>query len=385
MRWLSVFVTLVAMPFGFACSDRLAGGSTGVETTNGLLAVNVTSSNGAAAGARVVARPSGWKPGQILPLDSSALEQRTDSAGNATFTNLPAGLWTLEARLSGTAVLLRDSARASATPHAMKLVPMGSLVGRTIPNTPVVLVGLSHSTKSDSNGVFRFDSLPAGIVEVRSLADGARAYPQIVSGKPVDAGNLSADPQGGTLLDDFEDGDNRHRFAMAIGRSWWYASSATGVNLAPTGASTDLSKAIATDSVTSNKYLHLSFRNDSATTPWIETGTDLVGADLSGMTALVFRIRGNVGLNVWLRVNNGTSVSGWGASIVPTSSWTEVRIPRESFASSGIPLDSATAKTLLEKVNQLAWQTNQVGWFDLDDIRFEGASPAGIWPASVMP
>jgi len=380
MRILSLLALGSALS---GCADRTAGGSTGVETTNGLLAVAIHDSMGdPVSGALVRLRPAAWKPGTALPADSARLEGWTDSLGVARFEALGSGLWRGEARKSGWSVQFLDTSLPADRARTLPLHRMGSLVGRCAPRAFVVVTGLDHSTWADANGDFRMDSLPAGLVDLRTPEDGARVYASVAPGGVRRTSPMAADPAGGTLLDDFQDGDSRMRFGPATGGGWWYVAAGTGMAVSPAGSKDNPVLAVVTDSVTGARWFGLEARRDTATWPWWETGLDFgAGADLSTATAFVFRMRSTASMNLRLRCRQGDSLAGWETILPARTSWTEVRIPVSQFRSNGAPpTASALARTAA-----LAFQTTIDGRLEVDDVRIEGASPGRIWPGLVMP
>lgn len=365
------------------CADRTAGGSTGVETTNGVLAVAVLDTAGRPlGGASVRLRPASWKPGMALPADSASLEGWTDSLGVARFVAPSSGLWRGEARMSGWSVQFLDTTCPADRLRTLGLRRMGSVTGRAAPNSFVVATGLEHSTWSDDRGDFRLDSMPAGLVDLRTPHDGARVYAVVDAGTVRRSPPMASDPLGGALLDDFQDGDSRMRFGQATGGGWWYVAAGSGMIVSPAGSAANPTLAIKTDSVTGQRWLGLEVRRDTAAYPWWEIGLDFgPGADLSMATAVAMRILNTAPVNLRLRCRLGDSLAGWETNIPAHTSWTEVRIPLSQLRGNGAPpTTSALART-----SAIALQTTLDGRLELDDVRIENAPPWKMWPGLVMP
>lgn len=381
MRSLGVLGMALSL---LGCADtRSAGGSTGVETTNGVLAVSVRDSAGSPlAGVLVRLRPASWKPGAALPSDSTQLEGWTDSLGVARFTALGSGLWRGEARGSGWSAQFLDTARPADRTRVLALQRMGSLVGRCAPRAFVVTAGLSHWTWADDHGDFRMDSLPSGLLDVRTPQDGARVYATVAAGASRKTAPMAADPADGTLVDDFQDGDSRTRFGAAAGGGWWYVSAGSGMTVLPAGSIGSPALAVATDSVTGNRWFGVDIRRDTAVWPWWETGLDFgPGADFSTATAIVLRIRSTAAVNLRLRCRLGDSLAGWETSLPARPDWTEIRVPLSQLRGKGAPpTTSALARTAA-----IAFQTTLDGRLDVDDLRIEGVPPWRMWPGLVMP
>lgn len=364
------------------CADRSAGG-TGVETTNGVFALIVRDSSGAIVeGALVRLRPADWKPGDALPLDASRLQASTDSSGRAVFQPLPAGLWRGEAIHLGRASQILDTSRPGDRSRSATLAKTGSVRGKAPAGSIVATIGLEHSTRTDSAGAWRLDSIPAGTLDIRCLSNGARVFVRLDAGASVTAPSLTADPQGSTLLDDFQDGDSRHRFGLPIGSGWWYVSAGTGMSIAPEGAREHPDRAVAADSASGARWLSVSTVDDSATWPWMEIGVNLGDADLSQVGTIVAKMRGDVAVNVSIRVFDGDSVVAWsGVQVKPNATWNDFRIPVFALRHGG----NAAVESTYRHSTAIAFQTAQAGTLAIDDLRLEGAPPWRIWPGLVMP
>lgn len=370
-----------------SCADRQAGGSTGVETTNGVMAILVHDSlDLPALAARVVARPADWQEGQPLPVDSLLLEASTDSTGKAVFRDLPAGPWRFEMSQGRWAAQFLVRPSSESVTNRIRLQRMGALRGTIAPFSRVLLVGLRHSAISDSTGAFRLDSLPPGTVDIRTPLDGARGYVNIPVAATVNAPVLRADPVGTTILDDFQDGDSRMRFAPVTGGGWWYVSAAAGMTVTPEGVTAGPYLAVLTDSVTKARTFRIEALRDTATNPWTELGFDLGSsrADLTGLGFVQARVRGSGIWSLRLRTLDAAgTVYLWQKSIRLDSSWTSWRVPVDSLVNGKLRWDAVAASTL-SKTTSFSFQTLGEGWIELDEIGLEGPSPDKIWPGVVM-
>lgn len=371
-----------------SCSERRAGGSTGVETTNGVMAILVHDSlDLPAIAARVVARPADWRNGEPLPTDSLLLEGTTDSTGKAVFDDLPAGAWRFEMIQGRWAAQFLGRSSSESVTNRIRLQRMGSLRGKVAPFSRVVLVGLRHSTVSDSMGDFRMDSLPSGTVDIRTPHDGARAYANIPVASTVNAPPLRTDPLGTTILDDFQDGDTRMRFAPVTGGGWWYVSAAAGMVITPEGVTTGPYLGVRTDSLTQERTFRIDTRRDTATNPWTEVGFDLGSsrANLTGLEALLLRARGAGTWSLRVRSLDGAgTVHLWQKSIRLDSAWTSWRLPVDSLVHGKLRWDAFAASTLA-RTTSLSLQSLEDGWIEFDEIGLDGPSPDNIWPGVVMP
>ena len=371
-----------------SCADRQAGGSTGVETTNGVMAILVHDSlDLPAVAARVVARPADWQEGEPLPVDSQLLEGRTDSAGRAVFPDLPAGPWRFEMSQGRWAAQFLGKPSSESVTNRIRLQRMGTLRGKVSPFVRVLLVGLRHSTVSDSSGAFRIDSLPPGTVDIRTPHDGARGYAGIPAAGTATAPTLRTDPPGITILDDFQDGDSRMRFAPVTGGGWWYVSAAAGMVVTPEGVTAGPYLGVLTDSVTKARTFRIQTRRDTAVNAWTELGFDLgsTRANLTGLEALLLRARGEGSWSLRIRTQDASgAVFLWQKSVRLDSTWTSWRLPADSLVYGKLAWDASAVATLT-RTSSVSLQSLGEGWIEIDEIGIEGPSPDKIWPGVVMP
>jgi hypothetical protein len=106
--------------------------------------------------------------------------------------------------------------------------------------------------------------------------------------------------------------------------------------------------------------------------------TDLFGFDARGFQSLVLKIRGERGgekLNIYL--DDGTTRRPIRAIEFPalTTSWQEIYLPLENFASQGIDLSHLDALQIVFEWEEMS------GTIYVAEIRFGGAAPAGTLPA----
>lgn len=389
MRHPCSFLAALAVLAAFvSCADRQAGGSTGVETTNGVMAILVHDSlDLPAVAARVVARPADWMEGDPLPVDSQLLEELTDSTGRAVFPDLPAGPWRFEMSQGRWAAQFLGKPSSESVTNRIRLQRMGTLRGKVSPFVRVVLVGLRHWASSDSSGSFRIDSLPPGTVDIRTPHDGARGYAGIPAAGTATAPVLRADPAGTTILDDFQDGDSRMRFAPVTGGGWWYVSAAPGMVVTPEGVTAGPYLGVITDSLTKARSFRIDTRRDTAANPWTELGFDLGSsrANFTGLQALTIRARGEGTWSLRIRTLDAAgAVFLWQKSLRLDTAWTSRKIPADSLVYGKLTWD-ATAVATLSRTTSVSLQSLGEGWIEIDELGIEGPSPDKIWPGVVMP
>jgi len=349
----------------WGCSERIAGGTTGVETTNG---IRVLRPDGApAAGIPVRLRPARWLSGQALPSDASAFSGVTDSGGRMALRLPASGRWRIEAQTQGLAAQGLDSAAGETL---LRLAPWAGLQGRSAPFDTVGLAGLDRRAVADSLGRFRFDSLPSGMLDAVGR-DGRHGWVALEPESQAQAGTLRSDDSSVLLLDDFEDGNLRHRWAARVGGGWWYATQDSGVTCLQAGVET-----LGGDS--GKDYAAAFSFATGSNSAWANFGVALGNPDtihLEGLDAVRFRARGNGRVGVYLSSPSGV-LSAW---IDLTSEWGDLRIPIDSFAiASGSP-SGATRPSILASVRNISWQFVADGEIHLDDISLEGATARSAW------
>lgn len=368
VRLLGLTVSVMALA---GCSERVAGGTTGVETTNG---IRVMRPDGTPAiGVPVRLRPARWLSGEALPFDTAFLSGITGSDGRMVSRVPLSGIWRAE---TSTPDLAAQGLDSGAGETVLRLAAFAGLTGRSVPNDTVRLAGLDRRTVADNSGRFRFDALPAGVLDAVG-SDGRHGWVTLEPEESASAGILRQDSAGTLLLEDFEDGDLRHRWAPRTGGGWWYATQDSGVSNTKSG--------IETLGGDSGKAYTASFTFDPARSyAWANVGVSLGGPDtihLEGLAAVSFRARGSGRVAVNLAAPTGR-LDAW-VDLSPT--WQTVHISIDSFAIGSGSSASATRASILASASNLSWQLLASGEIHLDDIRLEGVTAQTAWRLSSEP
>lgn len=262
--------------------------------------------------------------------------------------------------------------------------------GSTLPGDTVVSLTQGRRTVADARGFFLLDSLRQGVHALYGRVSKGRAYVVVTRNAFVASGPLLPEAAGEVLLDDFEDGDSRHRYGAWTGNGWWWIAADSTVTLSPEGVGATPAKAVIMDSA-GNRVLRLaaSFPGRRPT-EWAETGIHLdTGAvDLSSLVSVRFRAKGSGTLTVRL-VGAGT-VAGQSlearTELLPQ--WQDFELPVDSFqlpAWSGSAVDSAGRLAKLRTCTGLAWSLGATGELRLDDVRLVGPSASTLWPSLPKP
>jgi Carbohydrate binding domain (family 11) len=367
-RLLGLTISVLAL---WGCSERVAGGTTGVETTNG---IRVLRPDGAPApGSSVRLRPARWLSGDALPFDTATLSGITGSDGRMVSRTPLSGIWRAEALATNLAAQALDS---GAEETILQLTAYARLTGHSAPRDTVRLAGLDRRTVADSTGRFRFDSLPSGVLDAVD-ENGRHSWIDLEPGDSASAGILRTDSTGSLLLDDFEDGDLRHRWAPRVGGGWWYATHDTTV--------TSTGNAVESLGGDSGKAYAASYVFDTSRSyAWANFGVSLGNPDtihLEGLSAVSFRARGIGRVGVSLAAPTGR-MEAW---IDLSSTWQTVRIPLDSFKIASGSSASSTRGSILASVGSLSWQLLASGEIHLDDIRLEGVTAQSAWRISSEP
>lgn len=372
----------------FACSDKVAGGgSSGSEAGNAITAKIVDGNGTPISGARVRLRAATYFSGDTSNL---RFDLKTEKSGNLFLEKIPAGDWRLEVIHQGKALLrsLTLSGTDSTvnlnidTIHPVSQV-QGSIPLPIIPGTHVVIPGTEHSATPDAAGRWVLDSLPAGFHEIRQYAMQIRTdnvgYANPVAGTSVNIGPLSPEHES-LLLEDFEDGDTRHRYAEFSGEGWWFLSYDTNsVTINPVLGSFPVP--LQTDSERGT-VLHFQASFDPASPySWLDCGVQ-IGRNyqpysLVSVDSLVFWAKGSGQAIVTLHFADtvGTPKEPEYFLTLPAV-WTRIAIPMDSITVAG----TTSASALRTGITSLSWVfiANAELW--LDGITLVGVSRQELWP-----
>lgn len=364
---------------GCGSSERTAGGSS-YETENAL-AIRVLRPDGTpASGVDVRTRPLRWIEGESY---DASLDLRSDSTGTIRL-NLPSGAWRLEARQGGM-FAIRDvpaSGRVSDL-GSLRLGPPALLQGRSRPGARIGIGGLHRSAVADAAGYFHIDSVPAGVHMLRRIGSAERAFVQVGAGRSIDAGLLRADSANEIFLEDFEDGDARHRFGPWTDGGWWRVAATAGVNLSPDSTNHQPARAVFADGE-GGKVFHVSaaFPAQATAFAWARCGVDFGPrpVDLSNLVAVRFRARGIGSATVLLDIDSVGNPDAPRATVTLEQDWRDFEIPAADLR---VPSAPAAGPDRLRRAVGLTWSLSASGDIWLDDIRLAGPSPALLWgPAS---
>lgn len=277
------------------------------------------------------------------------------------------GIWRAETSIPDLAAQGLDSGTGETV---LRLAAFAGLTGRSLPGDTVRLAGLDRRTVADAAGRFRFDALPAGVLDAVG-SDGRHGWVTLEPEESASAGVLRLDSAGALLLEDFEDGDLRHRWAPLVGGGWWYATQDSSVTRTAAGLET-----LGSDSGTA--YAAAFVFDSAGSYAWANFGTSLGNPDtirLDGLTAVSFRARGTGRVGVNLSAPGGI-LAAW---IDLPSTWQTLRIPIDSFAIGKGSSASATRLSLLGSASSLSWQLLASGEIHIDDIRLEGVTARSAW------
>lgn len=372
----------------FACSDKVAGGgSSGSEAGNAITAKIVDANGTPVSGARVRLRAASYFSGDTSHL---RFDLTTGKSGSLFLERIPAGDWRLEVLHQGRALLRSltlNSTDSSVNLNIDTIHPVSEVQGSIplpiIEGAHVVIPGTEHSAIPDAQGRYVLDSLPAGFHEIRQYAVQIRTdyvgYANPAAGTSVKIGPLSTEHES-LLIEDFEDGDTRHRYAEFSGEGWWFLSYDTNsVTIYPELGSfpVPLQADFARGTV-----LHFQASFDSTSLyPWLDCGVQIgrnyQPYNLDSVDSLVFWAKGSGQAIVTLHYADtaGTTKEPEYLLTLPTE-WTRISIPMDSITIEG----ATNARALRTGITSLSWVMISDAEFWLDDITLVGISRQELWP-----
>ncbi len=388
-----------------ACSDSTntaGGGPSGTEAGNAITAQILTADKSPAALAKV-------KVIESASLDADkAYTATADKNGQVTIEGVAKGEYILEAKQGGNALQMNITVdEENLDLGSSNLEKTVSVSGNVDAEGTVKVRGLDYSAPV-VDGKFQLDSLPAGHLDLVFIpkaadADTVSSYVLAEAGKKATA-NTFANESKSLLLDDFEDGDNQHRFApMYFGPSdggWWYVSHSKSVVV--TEGSEFVKSAKGSEEVPQmtkdsdgNTALHLVFDYDSLKAldfdedgertgwPWANMGV-AVGSndksicyDLTSATAIRFKAKGSGNLN-FILVDEKNKTETFDGKFA-TSNFTLL----EDWASLTIDFAGIVDERAgsLSCVTLIAWEVtggkNTEVW--IDDVELLDADRTSIW------
>lgn len=281
-------------------------------------------------------------------------------------------------------------------PRTWSTATLGSLRVRPLGSIPtgsrMCLFGTDQCADKDAQGVFAFQGLPAAsyqpVLHARTSGQTVRFEGIALPSAPdpeVDSVLVVADS---LVLEDFEDGDIRGRLAdWNFPAKWWiYTSAATSY---PAGEASFPSRLVA-DSLRPGKALHLTTSGmDAATGSLVLAGLNFgagtnapdsarVFANLAGMQALRFRIRGTGKVSILLQARATLRLGDekhLHHVVTLDGSWQDVELRPVDFS----PIPGSLAEKaglgfsdVAERTSALVFQFTTNGDYALDDIRILG-------------
>lgn len=263
------------------------------------------------------------------------------------------------------------------------------VVGRSLPGDTVVSLTQGRRTVADAQGNFLLDSLRRGVHALYGRVSKGRAYVDLERAGTATS-LLRPEDSGSVLLDDFEDGDSRHRYGAWTGGGWWWIACDTSVTLSPSGIASSPSLALAKDSAGGRSLHFAAAFSGSGASDWAETGVHLdTGAvDLSRLKAVRFRAKGSGNLTVRLLTRDAVAGQNLEENLALGADWRTFELPVAGFqlpAWSGSSVDSAGRIGKLRQCVGLAWALGESGEVWLDDATLVGPSASSLWPTLPVP
>ena len=399
-----VSLTAGAMALGLglsACSEGTStagGGPSGTEAGNAITAQIYNADKTPAAHAKV-------KVMESASLDSqNAYTAEADKNGKVSIEGVAKGDYILEAKQGANALQLNISVKDEPLDlGANSLEKTVSVSGKMDAEGTVKIRGLGYSAPV-VEGRFQLDSLPAGHLEFVFIpkatdADTTSSYLRVEPGNKATTGTFAHEGKS-LLLDDFEDGDNQHRFApMYFGPGdggWWYASHSQSVAVtAGTTLQENGEEVLALTKDGDNTVLHLVFNYDSLKAldfdendnrigwQWANMGVAIgsndksICYDLTSVTDIRFRAKGSGNLN-FILVDETHKTADFNGKIA-TSNFT---LQKDwAYQTINLPTILDDRVGSLSCVTLIAWEVTDDDGADvwIDDLELLGADRNSIW------
>lgn len=382
-----------------ACGERVAGGGpSGTEAGNAITARIIDQTGAPVVRALARLRPQGFRASSEVP---AQWDTYTDANGNLQISIPSAGDWNLELRHAQGALLL-ELQLDSGVLHTLgetSLKSYSRIEGQVplpvLPNQKVYLLGTEHGAYPDSLGHFVLDSLPpSDYVQILESADNqglgaiSSAPVRLESGANSRVGVLQPE-ESFLVLEDFFDGDTRHRFWSLAGGGWWYLARHPDVIVqGPIAGNRDLPLLPVgpQDAGCLGHVVHYTVQMDSAiSNPWVELGVqlgfDYRGYDMRavdsvriwarGTGEVVFRFQLTDGVQIFAEALSHFNLSPeWGYHTVRTS---ELQLRDFSVTPRG------ELSALLSSVRAISFTFVDDAEFWLDRVELHGASRREIW------
>lgn len=368
-RWMEVVCGIALV----GCGQGEVGGG-GIEIPNGLDLKVTASGTRPVAGVqvRLLARDSWgqrWLGGAPEVLDSAV----TDSFGQAHFAvRADEGYW-VEALSGSVGGRLNVDAPGQRT---LDLEPLSSLDGVIDSggraNVLVRLWGSLRTARTDSQGRFRFDSLPQGSWSLVGRGAGERQIATIghveVGLNPKHAAGFRVDSTN-IVLDNFADGNSVWALAdhFGFGGYWWMASSSPVKGVFGVDGAWQSIVDSAGAWWISAKVAKLAPPN-----PWANIGLNLgsqtsVLPDFSHATAIRLRVRGHGNWRFRLIERRVSDLGEWDQNLALLPEWSEIVVPMSAFRGEGEPFSGSP-----RRIREIVFQTEAAGSIEISKVSVEG-------------
>lgn len=377
----------------------------GVETTNGFtVSVQLSDGSPAREARYYLVSQSDWQ-NRIAQQQSPVLDSGiTDKNGLVYLDTLRngSGLEVYAALQSGR-IVLHDS---MTTEPSLALAPSAQFSGSYVGSAQYVyLAGTSLSAPVLPDGSFSFSSVPAGTYGVVVQSESTLNLDYVADftagvGKTVN----SETPSSSLLvLEDFNDGDRKHRFASATGNPVWFWSSDSVSSLLelPQNADGDFRQALTDSTAQAGLSLHIhALVEEGVANRYANIGLNFFGdafpggpwVNICGMDSLSFSVKGTGSVILQFATplfeENPGRPTMYGAIITLTEAWQKISLLPEQI----LPMDGRVtvngAPTWSEQcaqVRNLTFTFDGPAEFWLDDISFAGEAVVQQFEALAMP
>ena len=327
------------------------------------------------------------KKGIPLPNDSAI----TDSNGQAQLKTSSWPAYLLIESTEGAQSTLIDSTDSVQliTPKPVSFIQgdLKSFDNQDLPEK-IFLLGTPYMATVLANGQFEFSSVSSGNYTLVALFSHSIQPIATINTTPGDTLFLSTielPDLNSTLIEDFEDFDNQHRFGSLLGTGWWFTYSDTSNMVYPSIIADGIEKNA--DSWNNENSLHIIFGNQYSENTWyglcgfnidrslLESDSSKSFHDFTPMQSISFMAKGHGTIQVQL---NGPHPLRAVYTHSLDSSWENVLIPMTEFQYEG------SQEFIISHISNISFLALEKTELWLDNIQFNNLSPQQLFQKLAM-
>lgn len=231
---------------------------------------------------------------------------------------------------------------------------------------------------------YRFGRLPAGLFQIVNSQDSAIATTQLQAGAVTDTLVFLGSPAMELVWEDFNDGDNKHRYASQTHSQGWYLNVDADARWISPESTSVLPSAITSVGAWNGKSMSMRFDVGSNGSLILGThiGADSNLYDFSKLSAIRMMARGDAKFSFALEqsqepVPGKFNKALWSAQA--TGEWREIVLhPGEEIIEESVY--QFPASDVADSVALVSFFIRTGTWLEIDDITFEGIDESALVP-----